>query len=112
MMLNGCKLMKEHETEMGIHSEGLVGRVWGERVAISSWMVKERLREGDAAGKGCRESQNLRTRGKCRTLKPGVGDAGLAVEQHRGQGCGWVDKRQVGRLGRLPWAGQQLQSFS
>lgn len=45
------------------------------------------------------ESQNLRTRGKCRTLKPGVGDAGLAMEQHRGQGCGWVDKRQVGRLG-------------
>ena len=45
------------------------------------------------------ESQNLRTQGKCRTLKPGVCDAGLAMEQHRGQGCGWVDKRQVGRLG-------------
>ena len=58
MMLNGCKLMKEHEAEMGIHSEGPVGRVWGERVAISSWMVKERLREGDAARKGCRESKS------------------------------------------------------
>ena len=55
MMLDSHVLMKEDEAEMGVQSEGCGDGLWGERVAILGWVVREVLREDDSGGKACRE---------------------------------------------------------